>query len=179
MDEPIISREVMAQMLTNDETTLLAESKTRPVMLVFLRHFGCMFCREALSDISKRRRSIEELGTKIVFVHMSDNDTAEKFFKKYKLTGTTHISDPDCRYYAEFGLTKGNFTQLFGLRSWMRGFQTAIVKQHGMAPPIGDGFQMPGVFVIQDGEIQEAFIHKFSSDRPDYEKLVQNCCAIP
>lgn len=178
MDEPRIRKEVMAQMLTSEGTNLLAESQEKPVMLVFLRHFGCMFCREALSDISNRRSSIEDMGTKIIFVHMSDDETAEKFFKKYKLHGIPHIGDPDCKYYAEFGLTKGNFTQLFGLRAWMRGFQTAIVKQHGMAPPIGDGFQMPGVFVIQDGEIQEAFIHKLSSDRPDYEKLVRSCCAL-
>lgn len=179
MDKPRIHKDVLAQMLTNEGTHLLAESQGKPVMLVFLRHFGCMFCREALSDISKRRSAIEEMGTKIIFVHLSDEETAKIFFKKYKLNSVPRISDPDCRYYAEFGLTKGNFTQLFGLRAWMRGFQTAIVKQHGMAPPIGDGFQMPGVFIIQDGEIQEAFIHKLSSDRPDYEKLVRNCCTIP
>lgn len=179
MDQPIIQKEIMGQMFTNERVDLLTESQEKPVMLVFLRHFGCMFCREALSDISKRKGSIEEMGTKIIFVHMSDNETAEKFFKKYKLSGIPHISDPNCKFYAEFGLTKGNFTQLFGLRAWMRGFQTAIVKQHGMAPPIGDGFQMPGVFVIQDGEIQEAFIHKLSSDRPDYEKLVRSCCSLP
>lgn len=178
MDQPSIRKEIMAQMTTDEGANLLAESKAKPVMLVFLRHFGCSFCREALSDIAERRASIEEMGTKIIFVHMADMEAAEKFFKKYKLQGISHISDPDCKYYAEFGLTKGNFTQLFGLRSWMRGFETAVVKQHGMAPPIGDGFQMPGVFVIRSGEIQEAFIHKLSSDRPDYEKLVRNCCMI-
>lgn len=179
MSELTINKEIMAQMLTNDGTSLLEESRQQPVMLIFLRHFGCMFCREALSDIAKKRSSIEEMGTKIIFVHLSDDTTANQFFKKYKLNPVTYISDPECKYYAAFGLTKGNFTQLFGLRSWVRGFQTVIVKQHGMAPPIGDGFQMPGVFVIQDGHIQEAFVHKFSSDRPDYEKLVRNCCALP
>lgn len=168
----------MAEMMTSEGTSLLEESQQQPVMLVFLRHFGCTFCREALNDISQKRHLIESMGTKIIFVHLSDRETAERFFKKFKLGGISFIGDPDCRFYAEFGLTKANFTQLFGLRSWMRGFQSAVVRQHGMAPPIGDGFQMPGVFIIQDGEIQEAFIHKLSSDRPDYEKLVRNCCMI-
>ena len=109
---------------------------------------------------------------------MSDAETADPFFKKYKLDGVPHVSDPQCRFYAGFGLTKGNFNQLFGLRSWIRGFQTAVVQQHGLATPIGDGFQMPGVFVIHEGEIQEAYVHKLSSDRPDYVKLVRNCCMI-
>jgi hypothetical protein len=40
---------------------------------------------------------------------------------------------------------------------------------------MGDGFQMPGVFVITDGAIRESFIHKIVSDQPDYEDLLQ-CC---
>lgn len=178
MEKLSISKDIMAQMHTNEDSNLLKDSVNQPVMLVFLRHFGCSFCREALADIAKKRASIEELGTKVIFVHMADNTTAERFFKKYKLNNATHISDPDCKFYAEFGLSKGNFTQLFGLRSWIRGFEAAIVQKHGMTPPIGDGFQMPGVFIIYEGQIQEAYIHKLSSDRPNYEKLVRNCCMI-
>ena len=81
-------------------------------------------------------------------------------------------------FWTMIGLTKGTFNQLFGLRSWIRGFQSAVVQQNGFARPIGDGFQMPGVFVIHEGEIQEAYVHKLSSDRPDYEQLVRNCCVI-
>jgi hypothetical protein len=36
---------------------------------------------------------------------------------------------------------------------------------------------MPGVFVIQNGEIRESFIHQLSSDRPDYEELLK-CCVM-
>lgn len=168
----------MVQMITNEGDDLLKLSGKSPIMLIFLRHFGCMFCREALSDIAKQRAEIEAMGTRILFVHMSDRETAETFFTRYGLTGAAHISDPDCRFYAAFGLTKGNFNQLFGLRSWIRGFQTAVVQGHGLAPPVGDGFQMPGVFVIHKGIIQESYIHKLSSDRPDYEHLVRSCCAI-
>ena len=34
----------------------LAEmTEKQPVMLVFLRFFGCSFCRESISDIAQRR----------------------------------------------------------------------------------------------------------------------------
>ena len=144
-------------------------------MLVFLRHFGCTFCREALSDIATQRTQIEEKGMQIVLVHMSDVETAHQYFERYNLQGAVHVSDPECRFYQAFGLVKGSFNQLFGLATWIRGFSAGVVAGHGIGPQLGDGFQMPGVFVIQDGTIKSSFIHKLASDRPDYFQLAQDC----
>lgn len=175
---PYVDSEIMEQMITNTSDSLLQLSLQQPVLLVFLRHFGCTFCREALSDISAQKAGIENNGMRIVFVHMADAATAERYFDRYNIEDAIHICDPECRYYAAFGLVKGSFTQLFGLHSWIRGFNIGVVQGHGIGPMLGDGFQMPGVFVIQDGDIKEAFIHKLASDRPDYEQLVRNCCEI-
>ncbi len=176
----IIEPETMEAMATNTGATVLELSYNQPILLIFLRHFGCTFCREALTDIARHHDNLEQKGTKVVFVHMTDNETAERYFSRYELAGATHVSDPACRFYAAFGLVKGNFTQLFGLRSWIRGFQSAVVEGNGVGlGQVGDGFQMPGVFVIQGGEIREAFIHKLSHDRPDYLRLVEGCCEVP
>jgi hypothetical protein len=177
MNFGFFKKEWLNEMFSNTGESLMNISMENPVLLVFLRHFGCIFCKEALADISKNRSSIEVGGIKIVFVHMTDYETAEKQFQKFALHDVLHISDPDCKYYAAFGLMKGNFNQLFGLQSLIRGFSAGI--QHGQAPSaqIGDGFQMPGVFVIVKGEIKEHFIHKLSSDRPDYLQLA-SCCVI-
>ena len=164
-------------MMTNRGEFVANLSADQPVMLVFLRHFGCTFCREALAEISRKRTSLETKGTRIIFVHMSDNETADRYFSRYNLEGVEHVSDPECQYYQAFGLLKGNFRQLFGLSSWIRGFQVGIVEGHGLGAQIGDGFQMPGVFVLQQGKIREQYIHKLSSDRPDYEKLAE-CCVL-
>jgi len=172
MDQAVIS-----QANTSTGKTLLQLSKEGPVLLVFLRHFGCVFCKEALKDIAMKRASWTEKGVYIVLVHMSDNDTANTFFNKFGLHGITHISDPDCRLYAKFGLAKGTVSQLFGLKNWIRGFE---VSGSGKAFPslsqIGDGFQMPGIFLLQNGGIKQSFIHKTASDRPDYEALI-DCCS--
>lgn len=177
MAEAVFDPGIMAEMMTNTGEYLNAISERQQVMLVFLRPFGCVFCREALSDISKIQDEVRRSGVAIVFVHMADNETAETYFTKYGLDKITHISDPECRYYAAFGLVKGNFTQLFGLTSWIRGFSAGVIGGHGPGPRIGDDFQMPGVFVIQNGQIKDSFIHKLSSDRPDYLKLI-HCCEV-
>jgi hypothetical protein len=35
----------------------------------------------------------------------------------------------------------------------------------------GDGFQMPGVFLIQGDEILNSFVHESAADRPNYIEL--------
>ncbi len=173
----LVENELLKEMVTNEGASLKALSESKPVLLVFLRHFGCTFCREALADISEEREAIEASGSELVFVHMTDNEIAERYFNRYGLEGVQHISDPECKYYTEFGLVKGNFTQLFGLQSWIRGFSAGVVAGHGIGPQLGDGFQMPGAFVIQDGKIKNSFIHKLASDRVDYLGLVK-CCEV-
>lgn len=172
-----IEAELMEQMVANTGETLHEMSFNQPIMLVFLRQFGCTFCREALSDISKKRKEIEGMGTRLVFVHMTNFGIAERYFQRYELEGVTHISDPECKYYGAFGLVKNNITQLFGLQFFIRGFQAAVLEGHVPGPSIGDDFQMPGVFIIQDGEIRESFIHKLAYDRPNYMELAK-CCTI-
>jgi hypothetical protein len=159
--------------------SVAAISDKQPVLLVFLRHFGCSFCREAIDDIAQRRDAIERLGVRIVMVHMApDRRVAEKFFRRFKLFPIDHISDPEKHFYRAFGLTKGNPSQLFGLMNWIRGFESGVMHGRGFDlhnEDIGDGFQMPGVFVLHQGEIKNAFIHQHAWDRPDYDAIVQSC----
>lgn len=164
-------------MMTNEGSNILELSNNKPVLLVFLRHFGCTFCREALEELSNKKDKLAEDGIELVFVHMADNETADRYFKRYKLDGRPHVSDPSCDWYQKFGLVKGNFNQLFGLNVWMRGIQAGMLKGHGIGSYVGDGFQMPGVFMIQNGCVQEKFVHNNVSDKPDYERLAACCVA--
>ncbi|MEL7163160.1 MAG: peroxiredoxin-like family protein [Bacteroidota bacterium] len=176
---PAQSVQAVQQMTTVSCKSVRSLSERQPILLVFLRHFGCTFCREALDDLSKRMEEIKSYGSKLVLVHMSDLETAERYFAKYGLRGVDHVSDPTCRYYEAFGLTKGTARQLFGLHSWIRGFQAGVIDGHGVGTKqLGDGFQMPGVFVLQDGRVINQFIHKLAGDRPEYVSLLASCCEV-
>lgn len=169
----MITEELLATMQTNENENLLNLSKVQPVLLVFLRHFGCIFCREAMVDLSGLKSSFESRGIKVVLVHMSDYETAAKYFEMFGLQGVTNISDPECKFYRDFGLGKGRFSQLFGLKSWARGIEVTLVKGIPFTfQQIGDGFQMPGVFYIRNGKVLNSFIHKTSADRPDYQNII-------
>lgn len=168
-----INTAILKEMVTNKHENLKQLSDEKPVLLVFLRHFGCVFCKEALSDLAEKREQFENKGIQLVFVHMSENGVADDYFMKYNLKGISHISDPMATYYKSFQLTKGAFTQLYGLSTWIRGY---ALKKEGhqleIAKHLGDSTQMPGLFLIQHGEIIEQFIHKKASERPDYDKFL-------
>ncbi|HBB74333.1 MAG TPA: hypothetical protein DC048_07770, partial [Planctomycetaceae bacterium] len=46
-----------------------------------------------------------------------------------------------------------------------------LVRGHGLGPLVGDGFQMPGAFLIKDGRIVASYRHAHAADRPDYAGL--------
>ena len=173
----LVDNDIMSMMTTQNGQNLLELSKKKPIMLIFLRHFGCQFCRQAMDELSQKRQELAEAGTELIFVHMSENDVAETYFKKFKLSGVAHVSDPDCRYYAAFGLVKGSFTQLFGLQTWIRGFSNKARYGNEMGKHLGDSFQMPGAFMLHEGELKDQHIHKMASDIPDYDKLIE-CCVV-
>lgn len=167
----------LADMETTNGLKVGEISFRQPVLLVFLRHFGCTFCREALGDLARHRSEIDQLGSQLILVHMSDKDKAEQYFDRYRLGGVEHVSDPDCKYYHAFGLKKGTARQLFGLHSWIRGFEAGVLEGHGVGTSaIGDGFQMPGIFVIVGGEVRNQYVHRLASDRPEYVSLLASCC---
>ncbi|MEQ8786305.1 MAG: SelL-related redox protein [Pirellulaceae bacterium] len=157
----------------SQQGTSLAElSQERPVMLVFLRHFGCTFCREALRDLSQVRGEVEELGFHIAVVHMSDSTTASERLNHYGLDGVAHFSDGHCEIYRSFGLDRGSATQLFGWYVWWRGL-AATIRGHFVGRLAGDGFRMPGLFFLYRGEICGSYRHRSAADRPDYLGLAR------
>jgi hypothetical protein len=139
-----------------------------PVLLLFLRHSGCMFCREALADISRVRQEVAGTGTRIVLVHMGGLHSMDKLLQKNGLEGVDRINDPRQLLYRAFGLRRGRLRQLIGFGVIRRGFLAAVLARHGFGLFSADPFQMPGLFLIHQGEILNRFRHRTAADRPDY-----------
>lgn len=157
---------------TNTGVSLQEFTDKWPTMLVFLRHFGCNFCKETLKEITNSRLLIESEGTKIVFVHLVDEEIASEVTTQFGLGDIPRISDPERKIYKAFGLNKANLKQLFGLNVIIRGIQH-IFQLNLPKPSKGDIFQMPGIFVIHKGMVIQTFKHTSLADRPDYIELAR------
>ena len=161
--------EILEQFRANTGETLGELSRKSPVVVLFVRHLGCTFCREALADLAKHRPGIVAQGMSLAIVHMSTDDQARALAAQYKLDDVPRVSDPEQRLYAAFGLTRGKVLNVVGPQVWLRGL--AAVIKHGIGIPQGDVLQMPGAFVLHNNEIVRAFRHTTSADLPDFEGL--------
>jgi peroxiredoxin len=151
--------------------TLLDLSDEAPRLVLFLRHTGCTFCREAAADLATKRAAIEARGVRPVVVLLSADSKAAKFLESYGLADVSRVSDPSGRTYRAFGLRRGSLWQLFGPAVVWRGFVAGILQGHGVGTLEGDGFQMPGTFVVHRGEIVKASPAQSAADRPDLDGL--------
>lgn len=154
--------------VTQHGESLASIAASSSTLLVFLRHAGCTFCREALADLSKARGEIARHGVRIVLVHMGDFTELEPLLSKNDLLDLDRISDPKQELYRAFGLKQGSAAQLFGPKVWWRGFHAGVVAGHGLGKPAADSSQMPGVFFLEKGFIARRFRHRSAADRPDY-----------
>ena len=162
----------LRELRTNTGQRLDDLADSQPQLVIFLRHAGCTFCREALAELSKQRSQVEATGCGIVLVHLGEDD-GEEFFAKYNMQDVPRIQDPNCRLYRQFGLDLGGFTELFGLRVWIRGLIAGLVYGHGRGPILGNSFQMPGVYLYHSGQILQGYQHEHVSDRPSYLALAR------
>ena len=165
--------------VTSNRLTLGQMSEQGRVLVVFLRHSGCTFCREALADIARVKQSLAGAGTTICLVHMGSKEQGAAMLAEYGLDEIAIISDPERRMYKAFDLRRGTAGQLLSWRSWIRGAHAAISGGHWVGRLVGDGFQMPGAFVVYRRAIVGGFIHETASDRPDYCGLAACGVVVP
>lgn len=141
------------------------------ILLVFLRHSGCTFCREALADIAEARTRIEDRGVRIILVHLGDREGIERLAVDHGLDDVERICDSAQTLYHAFGLRRGSFSQLLGFKVWFRAFTAGVMQRHGFGRPRADFRQMPGVFYIEQGQIAKHFRHRSAADRPRYDAI--------
>ncbi|MFK8138031.1 MAG: SelL-related redox protein [Bdellovibrionales bacterium] len=167
-----MTQNVLENIQLGKQKSLLDYSKEKKVMMVFLRHSGCTFCRETLGDLIRHEDQLEELGVQIVFVHMSEGFHEQKMKEKFPFKNAIWISDRNKSIYSQFGLKRGSLLELFGPKVIMEGYKAGIKKQHGVGKLDGDGMQMPGIFSIIDGET--TWIHKYdhAGDTPNFKELI-------
>jgi hypothetical protein len=142
-----------------------------PALVVFLRSFGCTFCREAIADVAAAKADIQSAGAQIAFVHGGLPDDAAPWFAKYGLGDVTVVSDPGLAHYRAFGLERMNVPALIHPQVWTRGAACALSHGFGVQT-IAMMRQLPGVFVIRNGAVVGEFRHRSPADRPDYLDLV-------
>lgn len=164
--------QVISATRTQSGKTLAELSEPDPVLVVFLRHSGCPYCRQTLAKLARLRQTFEVQKTRLVIVHHDTPENGAAWISKYDLGQCEQISDPDGQLYAKFELGKTTWWNLAGPHTWWAGFKATILQLNGVGIPVGDVKQLTGAFVIHHGRIVKAFRQKLSHQSPDYKQMV-------
>src|SRR5271168_5288447 len=133
----------LGEVTTEAGTNLLALTEASPVLLIFLRHFGCSFCRKTINDIADLRAEMQERGVRPVFVHLGTPAIAKAHFDYYGLSEVERVHDPQAKLYQNsvFGLSRTSpASHIFKPAVWAGWLKGAIFK-HGIGTIQGDGQQ--------------------------------------
>jgi peroxiredoxin len=151
--------------------TLASLAARGPLLLVFLRHFGCPLCQEMVADVAARRTAMAGSGTTVVFVHMHPEWQAAAFFARYGVSDLQRVSDPNRTLYRAFEVPRARPTSWLSLGS-LRHYLSAI--RHGHLPKLvgGDVGQMSAVVRIVDGRIDRELRDTGFATRPDFDDLL-------
>ena len=156
-DDPSIIRERFA--------SLVADGRT---LVVFLRHSGCTFCREAIADLDAAGVDLASRDVRVLLIPPGPTD------RDKLLAGTSHLSDavvladPANVLASDHALQQGGFGELFGTKVWGPGARACLIDGHGVGMLDGNGFQLPGLFLYDDGDQVAAYRHATAHDRPNY-----------
>ena len=173
-DQPGLS-EVLASTFTESGRPLLELAERGTVLLVFLRHFGCSYCRQSISDVADIKAELAGRKVQPVFVHLGTPERARPYFDHYGLADVERVSDPEAALYtsAPFALTRQHPLSHFLILTNWKGWLSSSLRKYGIGMIREDSHQMPGIFVLRDVAIVNAFRFKTIADQPDYLKLVR------
>jgi peroxiredoxin len=157
-------QEVIDTSRFSNGATLAEMSAGRSVAVLFVRHLGCTFCREAIAMIVRQREQLRVAQVSVVVVHMNESERFAEFARKRGIADLPALSDPHRRVYRAFKLSRGTLMQLFGPKVW---FGALRAVRFGVGLLEGDGLQMPGAFLIRDGRMVREFRHPHAAAAVD------------
>jgi hypothetical protein len=130
----------------------------RPLVLVFLRHFGCLFAKQQIEELRRNHAVLRSAGADVVAVGNGQVEQARAFASEQELPFPL-LTDPTGESYCAVELKRGLATALTpavvgrALRARVAGFRQTKTA--------GDPLQQGGVLVFAAGGRE---IYRYVSD---------------
>ena len=144
--------------------------RERPTVIVWLRHFGCLLCKEQAAAFRERLPEIEDLGGGLVFVGNGELTWARDF-ESAECRGCRVLTDPGLDSYRAIGARRG-WRSTIGpasvaatIRAFRHGFRQSGVR--------GVPDQQGGVYVMLPGDrVAYAYVSGSAGDHPPIEDVL-------
>jgi peroxiredoxin len=144
----------------------------RPLVVAFMRHFGCPFCREHLIQLGRHYDEVLAAGGHVVAIFQYRAEPTESFCRARGVPFDC-LGDPKRAAYAAVGLDQGERREYLSLPLLGPLLRAARV---GAFPgkPSGDPSQRPGTFVVdRGGTVVFAHYNVMSPDNPPMSAILE------
>ena len=144
--------------LYRDQTTLI----------FFVRHFGCIFCRERVSSLAHAQSILDAQQLKAVVIGNGHPHMAKSFVEELGLVFPV-FCDQEGTAYRLAGMRRNFGLNLSSIKDAWRSYQSGY-RQHKTA---GDVWQQGGVLVVNsEGTILEACADQSAGEYIDIPQLI-------
>lgn len=148
--------------------TLQDQFGNTPTLLVFLRHFGCIFCREMVRDL-REIAATNRSYLPILFFYQGNAADGKTFFNTFWPEARA-VADESRIFYTAFGIQRGGMKEMLGPEVWACGVRAALKGNTGGLPS-SDPWMMPGLFVVQGHMILWQHVFRHAGDHPDFTRI--------
>lgn len=160
------------------ELSTLWAGADRGLALVFLRHYGCPFCKEHAREIDSHSGDLRHAGVAVALIGCGSSDEARHFRDDLSLN-IPLFNDADRDAYAAYGLGLASAGSLLNPKVMAGGVRAAA---KGFLPRRSSGhpLQLQGQFLIgRDGTIKSASRPAVMSDIPSASDLLAEAMSLP
>jgi hypothetical protein len=136
-------------------------------LLVFLRHFGCLFSREMVTELKSAAQAPGY--PEVIFVYNGSIEDGQYFFGQFWADASA-ISDPNLKLYNAFNVGRAGLRELLNPDVLLCGLR-AMSKGNLWGIPKSDPLTMPGIFLLKDKSI--TWEHDFAhvGDHPKFSEI--------
>ena len=139
-----------------------------PTLLVFLRHFGCLFCRETVADLRAIAEGAPDYPPILFFTQSSSTEL--RAFLRRDWPGARAVADPGRHFYAAFGVDRISPLDLLRSALWSAA-RRARAKGHERDERTGDIWRLPGVFLVQGSQVLWNHEFQHAGDHPEWDRI--------
>lgn len=150
----------------------------RGLALIFLRHYGCPFCKEHAREIDSRSSELRSAGVAVALVGCGTSEEARAFHDDLRLNSPV-FNDADRTAYKTYGLGVASPGAVLNPRVMASGVRAAT---KGFLPRRSSGhpLQLQGQFLIgRDGRLRSASRPAVMSDIPPASDLLSDAMSLP
>jgi len=146
-------------------------------LVVFLRNFGCLFCREQAKRLRDAYPELTKRRINVVAVGVGTPSNAAEFATWLKLPFPV-FGCPDTSIHAAWGLGRATAGSMLDPGLVAAGAR-ALLGGNIQSKPTGDSRQLPGMFIVdQQGSVRWARPGRHSGDNPTNEELLEAIDAV-